>query len=222
MYTWLDLIGIPGAEVSVMRGRWIVALPITCLNACSTSQGTLRPSNPIRPLPVNCQESGATEWGKFWSSCPPSPNSCKLICLLNKEICVNIFSSCPHQNCWSNYHFHHFSWNKSTSNTVYTLQCQNRLTWTCFWRAVLDFADCSITVFPAIGWCRIWTIPSAMSGSVLTADTAWAPVWPLCPLSIYSCTNDKGRQKWVSFLANKSRNINAVPTVQKFGRRGVK
>lgn len=67
MYTWLDLIGIPGAEISVMRGRWIVALPITCLNACSTSQGTWRPSSPIRPLPMNCQESGGTEWGKFWS-----------------------------------------------------------------------------------------------------------------------------------------------------------
>lgn len=67
MYTWLDLIGIPGAEISVMRRRWIVALPITCLNACSTSQGTWRPSSPIRPLPVNCQESGGTEWGKFWS-----------------------------------------------------------------------------------------------------------------------------------------------------------
>lgn len=178
----------------------------------------------IQPNQTTSRELSRERWHRIRKVliCPPSPNSCKLICLLNKEICVNIFSSCPHQNCWSNYHFHHFSWNKSTSNTVYTLQCQNRLTWTCFWRAVLDFADCSITVFPAIGWCRIWTIPSAMSGSVLTADTAWAPVWPLCPLAIYSCTNDKGRQKWVSFLANKSRNINAVPTVQKFGRRGVK
>lgn len=92
------------------------------------------------------------------------------------------------------------------------MQCQNLLTWTCFWCAVLDLAACSITVFPAIGRCRIWTIPGAMSGSVLTADTARTPGWPLCPLAIHSCTNDKGRHIWLrSCLSNKSRKINVVP-----------
>lgn len=47
----------------------------------------------MQPNQTTSRELSRERWHRMRKVliCPPSPNSCKLICLLNKEICVNIF-----------------------------------------------------------------------------------------------------------------------------------
>lgn len=61
----------------------------------------------IQPNQTTSRELSRERWHRMRKVliCPPSPNSCKLICLLNipnkKDLCKYL-SSCPQQNCWSN------------------------------------------------------------------------------------------------------------------------